>query len=120
MAECGGNHIHRLDGRQVHHRILVDLLLGLDVIDNVRKRYGHLDILVIQAVEYLLDNQVAHFNHIVDEVVDFLRCRRLLLLHLRVGRLRECGDGTLLGLAGIVEWHMKVGVDFVQTHRDQW
>ena len=67
----------------------------------------------------MLDNQVTHFNHIVDKVVDLLRCRDLLLLHLCVCRLRECGDGTLLSLAGIVEWHMKVCVDFIQSHRDE-
>ena len=67
----------------------------------------------------MLDNQVTHFNHIVDKVVDLLRCCNLLLLHLRIGCLRECSDGTLLGLAGIVEWHMKVCVDFIQSHRDE-
>ena len=84
------------------------------------KRDRHLNIFVIQISKDSIDDHIAHFNHIINQIPDFVHRRRLLLLHLSISDLCKCCNWTLLGIARVVHRHMEVSIDLIKTHRNEW
>ena len=111
------NHGKRLQGRDVHDGVVVDLLQALDVIDSMCECHWQEHTVIILITKHAMNYGLALLNHVVNPLLAFGIVFRLLLLHARNDALGECrGEHHVLRVAAR---HVVVRVNLVQAQVHQ-